>query len=179
MKVNDILRKGEIALRVLLMKDDLCFCINCNSNFMPVWMPMSTLNEYTPDTAPMIDTNMTTKQKQVAHERYTMIAPMLALINDEESDPIDGSAVNDYMERLSQETDALLEHTDKQTLMKWTQALLPEGTYQDIFMVPDAYDCLRECWKKAKEACITAELTKDDLSWYRLYQEVNAENSND
>ena len=83
MKVNDVLRKGEVAFRVLVMKDDICFCINCNTNFIPVWMPMSTLDEYTPDTAPMSDTNLTAKQKQVAHERYTMIAPMLAFLTDD------------------------------------------------------------------------------------------------
>ncbi len=74
MKVNEVLRKGEVALRVLATKDDYCFCINCNTDFMPAWMPLSTLDEYAPDTAPMIDMNMTAKQKQVAHDRYTMIA---------------------------------------------------------------------------------------------------------
>ena len=67
MRVNDVLRKGEAALRILTIKDDLCFCINCNTDFMPVWMSMSTLDEYTPDTVPMIDTNLTARQKQVAH----------------------------------------------------------------------------------------------------------------
>ena len=52
MRVNDVLRKGEAALRILTIKDDLCFCINCNTDFMPVWMSMSTLDEYTPDTVP-------------------------------------------------------------------------------------------------------------------------------
>ena len=28
MKANDVLRKGEVALRILVIKDDLCFCIN-------------------------------------------------------------------------------------------------------------------------------------------------------
>ena len=59
MKVNDVLRKGEVALRVLAMKEDSCFCINCNTDFMPAWMPMRMLEEYTPDTAPMVNTNMT------------------------------------------------------------------------------------------------------------------------
>ena len=53
MKENDVLRKGEVALRVLLMKNDLFFCINCNTDFMPVWMHMRMLEEYTPDTAPI------------------------------------------------------------------------------------------------------------------------------
>ena len=83
MKVNDVLRKKEVAFRVLAMKDDYCFCINCKTDFMPAWMPISTLNEYTPDIAPLIDINMTARQKQVAHERFTMIAPMLAFLTDD------------------------------------------------------------------------------------------------
>ena len=117
MKVNDVLRKGEVALRVLSMKDDLCFCINCNTNFMPVWMPMSTLDEYTPDTAPMVDKNITAKQKQVAHERYTMIAPMLAFLTDDKER-------NRLMNRVAAEQDI-----SKQTLRKYICRYL---VYQDI-----------------------------------------------
>ena len=117
MKVNDVLRKGEVALRVLLIKEDLCFCINCNTNFMPVWMPMSTLDEYTPDTAPMRHTNLTAKQKHLAHDRYTMIAPMLAfLINDKER--------NRLMNRVAAEQDI-----SKQTLRRYMCRYL---VYQDI-----------------------------------------------
>ena len=67
MKLNDVLRKGEIALRILFIKDNLCLCINCNAESMPAWMPANSLADYTPDTAPMIDTNITARQKQVAH----------------------------------------------------------------------------------------------------------------
>ena len=99
------------------MKDDLCFCINCNTNFMPVWMPMSTLDEYTPDTAPMVDKNITAKQKQVAHERYTMIAPMLAFLTDDKER-------NRLMNRVAAEQDI-----SKQTLRKYICRYL---VYQDI-----------------------------------------------
>ena len=83
MKVNDVLHKGEVALRILVLKDDICLCINCNAESMPAWRPANSLEDYTPDITPMIDTNMTTRQKQVAHERFTMIAPILAFLTDD------------------------------------------------------------------------------------------------
>ena len=83
MKVNDVLRKGVVALRILVIKDDICLCINCNAESMPAWMPASSLGDYTPDAAPVIDTNMTARQKQLAHERFTLIAPMLAFLTDD------------------------------------------------------------------------------------------------
>ncbi len=98
----------------------------------------------------------------------------IGLINGEESNPLDYSAVLEYMERLSQETDTLMEQTDKQGLWKWIQMLLPDNSDQRIFLDPDAYDCLRECWGKVREACITAKLATNALSWYRLYQELNS-----
>ena len=50
MKLNDVYRKGEIALRILVIKDDLCLCINCNAESMPAWMPVNSLEDYTSDT---------------------------------------------------------------------------------------------------------------------------------
>ena len=117
MRVNDAIRKGEVVFRVLAIKDDYCFCINCNTDFMPAWMPMSALNEFAPDTAPMIDMSMTAKQKQVAHERYTMIAPMLAFLTDDKER-------NRLMNRIVTEQDI-----SKQTLRRYLCRYL---VYQDI-----------------------------------------------
>ena len=111
MKVNDVRRKGEVALRVLAIKGDLCFCINCNADYMPAWMPITTLDEYSPDTAPIIDTNMTAKQKQVAHERYTMIAPMLVFLTDDKER-------NRLMNRIATE-----QEVSKQTLRRYSAYL--------------------------------------------------------
>jgi len=117
MKVNDVLRKGEVALRILVIKDNLCFCINCNAESMPAWMSANSLEDYTPDTAPMIDTNMTARQKQVAHERFSMIAPMLAFLTDDKER-------NRIMNRLSEKHDI-----SKQTLRRYLCRYL---VYQDI-----------------------------------------------
>ena len=75
MKANDVLRKGDTYLRVLATKDDSCFCINCNASSMPAWMPASELEAYTQEDAPTVNTDLTVRQKQIAHERFTMIAP--------------------------------------------------------------------------------------------------------
>ena len=34
MKVNDVLRKGEVLIRILNIKDDLCLCINYSAESM-------------------------------------------------------------------------------------------------------------------------------------------------
>ena len=117
MKANDILRKGETYLRVLTIQDDSCLCINCNTECMPAWMPASLLETYTPDNAPMIDMNMTAKQKQVARERFTLIAPVLAFLTDDKER-------NRVMDRISQE-----HSISKQTLRRYLCRYL---VYQDI-----------------------------------------------
>ena len=48
MTLSDVV-KEEAALRVLVIKDDLCLCINCNAESMPAWMPANSLEDYTPD----------------------------------------------------------------------------------------------------------------------------------
>lgn len=117
MKVNDVLRKGEVVLRVLAIKEDSCLCINCNTDYMPAWMPANSLEDYTPDAAPIIDTNMTARQKQVAHERFTMIAPMLVFLTDDKER-------NRIMNRISEE-----QNISKQTLRRYLCRYL---VYQDI-----------------------------------------------
>ena len=117
MKVNEVLRKGEIVLRVLVIKDDICLCINCNAESMPTWMPANSLADYTPDAAPVIDTNITARQKQMAHVRFTMIAPMLAFLTDDKER-------NRIMNRISEE-----QHISKQTLRRYLCRYL---VYHDI-----------------------------------------------
>lgn len=83
MKVNDVLQNEETILRVLAIKDELILCINCRCETMPTWIPESHLGAYMPGTIPVLDIDMTAKQNRIAHERYTMIAPMLAFLADD------------------------------------------------------------------------------------------------
>ena len=117
MKVNDVLRKGEDKVRVLVVRDDACYCIDCSGECMPVWIPTEKLRGYTPDSARAINTDMTLKQKQTAHERYTMIAPMLAFLTDDRER-------SRIMNRISEER-----KISKQTLRRYLCRYL---VYQDI-----------------------------------------------
>lgn len=117
MKVNDVLRKGDVCLRVLAIKDDYCLCINCNCGCMPAWMPVGDLDAYALDAAPVINIEMTAHQKQIAHERFTMIAPMLAFLADDKERAR-------IMNRTSEDQDI-----SKQTLRRYLCRYL---VYQDI-----------------------------------------------
>ena len=118
MKVNDSLRKGETLLRVLAIQDESCLCINCNAGYMPIWMPASELEAYTVDAAPVIDTNLTARQKQVAHKRYTMIAPILTFLTDD-------AERNRMLNKISED-----HYVSKQTLRRYLCRYL---VYQDTF----------------------------------------------
>lgn len=83
MKVNEVIRKENTVLRVLAIKDDSCLCVDCDAQRMPEWIPLSTLETCATEPAPVISTDMTLKQKRAAHERYTMIAPILAFLTDD------------------------------------------------------------------------------------------------
>ena len=83
MKANDVLRKDDTVLRVLAVRDNQCLCIDCGAGCMPVWMPVDALEAYIPDAVPKLGISMTVRQKQTAHARYTMIAPMLAFLTDD------------------------------------------------------------------------------------------------
>jgi len=117
MKVNDVLRKGETYLRVLAIREQSCFCINCNAGYMPDWIPASELEAYTLDAAPAVDTNMTARQKRIAHERYTMIAPILTFMTDD-------AERNRMLNKISEDHDV-----SKQTLRRYLCRYL---VYQDI-----------------------------------------------
>ncbi len=83
MKVNDVLRKDTLRLRILMIRDTCCLVINCDGNSMPVWMSSDELAGCTDDPPPAVNTTMTLHQKQLAHERFTLIAPMLAFLTDD------------------------------------------------------------------------------------------------
>ena len=117
MKVNDVIRKGDALLRILAIREDCCLCINCNAGSMPVWLPADTLEDTVPDTAPVVHTDMTAEQKQVAHKKFTMIAPLLAFLTDDKER-------NRVMDRIAKE-----QQISKQTLRRYLCRYL---VYQDI-----------------------------------------------
>ena len=134
MKVNDVLRKGDTYLRVLAIKDESCFCINCNASSMPVWMPASELEAYTQEDAPTVNTDLTARQKQIAHERFTMIAPILAfLTNDAERNRMIGKINDEY--DVSKQT--LRRYLCKYLVYQDIAALAPAGREQNSPLTQD------------------------------------------
>lgn len=83
MKINDILSKDEATLRILAIRDNHCLCIDCKALSMPFWVPVDELETYTREEVQTANTALTARQKQVAHERFTMIAPILAFLTDD------------------------------------------------------------------------------------------------
>ena len=93
MKRNEIYTHEDQIYRILLVKEDNCLVIDCKNNSMPVWKPVTTFWDastmtdedlYTLlDFKPVEDDMVSPERKKVMHERYTMIAPVLSFIGDE------------------------------------------------------------------------------------------------
>lgn len=136
MKVNDVLRKDDTVLRVLEVRNEQCLCIACGAACMPVWMPTDVLEAYVPENAPKLDISMTVRQKQTAHARYTMIAPLLAFLTDERER-------NRLMDCIATE-----HGVSKQTLRRYLCRYL---VYQDVAaLAPSVRETKRELTRDQK-----------------------------
>ena len=93
MKRNEIYTHEDQIYRILLVKEDNCLVIDCKNNTMPVWKPVTTFWDASTMTdedlytllgfEPVEDDMVSSERKKVMHERYTMIAPVLSFIGDE------------------------------------------------------------------------------------------------
>ena len=136
MKVNDVLRKDDTVLRVLEIRNEQCLCIVCGAACMPVWMPTDVLEAYVPENAPKLDIIMTVRQKQTAHARYTMIAPLLAFLTDDRER-------NRLMDCIATE-----HGVSKQTLRRYLCRYL---VYQDVAaLAPSVRETKRELTRDQK-----------------------------
>ena len=136
MKVNDVLRKDDTVLRVLEVRNEQCLCVACGAACMPVWMPTDVLEAYVPENAPKLDISMTVRQKQTAHARYTMIAPLLAFLTDDRER-------NRLMDCIATE-----HGVSKQTLRRYLCRYL---VYQDVAaLAPSVRETKRELTRDQK-----------------------------
>ncbi|SCY12521.1 Integrase core domain-containing protein [Lachnospiraceae bacterium XBB2008] len=93
MKRNEIYTHEDQIYRILIVKEDNCLVIDCKNNSMPVWKPVTTFWDVSTmtdedlytllDFKPVEDDMVSPERKKVMHERYTMIAPVLSFIGDE------------------------------------------------------------------------------------------------
>jgi len=92
MKRNEIYTHEDEIYRILLVKEDNCLVIDCKSNAMPVWKPVTTFWDASTMTEedlytllgfePVEDDMIAPERKKVMHERYTIIAPVLSFMGD-------------------------------------------------------------------------------------------------
>ncbi|MCR5790366.1 MAG: transposase family protein [Lachnospiraceae bacterium] len=93
MKRNDIYTLNDHNYRVLQIKDVSCLVIDCNGKSMPVWKPIQAFcasSTITDEDLYILlgftrteDDLIAPERKKIMHERYTMIAPVLSFVGDE------------------------------------------------------------------------------------------------
>ena len=92
MKKNDYLKIGDTIYRILAVDKDNYLVLNCNTKNMPVWRLEAELSDgviinreeaFEILEIELIEEELTGIAFKQAHERYTMIAGVLAFMNDD------------------------------------------------------------------------------------------------
>ena len=93
MRKNEIYTLDDHHYRILQIKEGSCLVIDCDGKSMPVWKHVQTFWDasaitdqdlYTlMDFASVEDDIIAPERKKVMHERYTMIAPILPFVGDD------------------------------------------------------------------------------------------------
>ena len=90
----DLLRSGDSIIRVLGIQGNRMLIVDCVKQSMPVWVVVSTVEGYTTcadeelhevtgiKVSPVDD--LDAEQRKTMYDRYTMIAPILAVVSDEQ-----------------------------------------------------------------------------------------------
>lgn len=94
MKKHDLLRNDDTIIRVLEVRSDKVMVIDCLKRTMPVWVESSVLDSYSVCTddelGEVIGVIITdfdtfdTEQRKFMYDRYTLIAPILQFVAEEE-----------------------------------------------------------------------------------------------
>jgi len=82
MKKHDLMKSGEKMIRVLEVQEDKVLIIDCIRKTMPVWVDITALESYITCTEEISEASLTAEQKKIMQERYTIIAPVLAVLGD-------------------------------------------------------------------------------------------------
>lgn len=113
MQKNELYVKGDVIIRILAIKEDNALVIDCVRRAMPRWETISSFDEWQQCTeeilyrlvnVEMIEIDsLSPESRKKAYERYTMIAPILRLLPDEQKkyDMISAIATS---EKISKQT---------------------------------------------------------------------------
>ena len=93
MKINELLRYNGSIVRVLELRDDQALVIDCQKRHMPSWVPAAPLEQCEStdksELCSAVDVrlrpldSLSTTERKICRERYSIIAPVLPFIGDE------------------------------------------------------------------------------------------------
>lgn len=161
MQKNELYRNNNSIIRVLEIKNNVVLVIDCISKTMPQWIGVSffedwtkcsdeTLHEITGIELQDIKT-VSPENFKVAHQRYTMIAPIVMVLTDQDKK-------NEMIELISTN-----EKISKQTLRKYLCLYL---IYQDIsVLIPKTKNADKQLSQDEKN--IRWALNKFYFSFYK------------
>ena len=144
MKRNEIYTHEDQIYRILLVKEDNCLVIDCKNNSMPVWKPVTTFWDastmkdedlYTLlEFKPVEDDMVSPERKKVMHERYTMIAPVLSFIGDENTR---SHVINIIAAENNISKQSIRSFLKKYLVIQNIQVLLPKEREYDTVLTKD------------------------------------------
>lgn len=144
MKRNEIYTHEDQIYRILLVKEDNCLVIDCNHNSMPVWKPVTTFWDastmtdedlYTLlDFKPVEDDMVSPERKKIMHERYTMIAPILPFVGD---DNTRSHVINIIATENNISKQSIRSFLKKYLVIQNIQVLLPKEREYDTVLTKD------------------------------------------
>ena len=115
---NSLMKKDDSIIRILDIKDDKIFVIDCIKKTMPKWYDISFISGYEKCSEFDISKeDLDSNSKRIMHERFTLIAGILPFVSDEDSR-------NDMICKISEH-----KNISKQTIRKYLCLYL---AYQDI-----------------------------------------------
>ena len=144
MKRNEIYTHEDQIYRILLIKEDNCLVIDCKNNSMPVWKPVTTFWDVSTmkdedlytllDFKPVEDDMVSPERKKVMHERYTMIAPVLSFIGDENTR---SHVINIIASENNISKQSIRSFLKKYLVIQNIQVLLPKEREYDTALTKD------------------------------------------
>lgn len=81
---KEILSKEGKSVRVLERKEDNCLVIPCDESRMPQWVPEDSLKDFTEDSLEVSRRDLSDSERQVMHERFSLICPILPFVGKKE-----------------------------------------------------------------------------------------------
>lgn len=77
-----------------------------------------------------------------------------------------------YTEELRKATNKFCMSPNQEQLAQWVKLLFGAHSFQKIDENETAKDCLHECWRTVRKACLQSGMFKNEVEWYTAYQRI-------